>query len=60
MQNKLDEHITMSEARTILEVVTPLAKTLSFNKRELVQIMDICNRCLERVIQEEGGVNNAE
>lgn len=60
MQNKLDEPITMSEARTLLEVVTPLAKSLSFNKRELVEIMNVCNRCLDRVIPEEGGVDNAE
>ena len=52
MKVKLSDKISMSEARLLLEVVTPLAKHLEFTKQEMVQIIMICDGCLDRAVKE--------
>lgn len=46
-----NETITTREARLLLETVTPLAKSLCFTKKEMLEILQICDKVLDREIQ---------
>ena len=56
MQN-INDNITMREARSIIEVVSTLARGLCFTRAEAQMLMSICNNVLDRQIAEVG---NAE
>lgn len=52
MTKNLNENITPVEARQLLEVVTPLAKGCVFTKLELMQIASICNKAINRELED--------
>lgn len=48
----VNDRITIVEARKILQVVTLLAKSCSFNHLEGMKIIKVCQDCLERLEKE--------
>lgn len=50
--NNPNENISVKEARTLLQVVSALAKGCAFTKLEFQQIASICNKCIDRMEQE--------
>ena len=56
MDNLL-ENISMKEARALIELVTALAKSLAFTRREYLTIVSVCKMCIDRLEKEEGGLN---
>jgi len=46
--------ITSSEARKLLEIVTPLATALCFTKEEMCEILKICDKALDREMETGG------
>ena len=48
----INENISMIEARQLIEIVSTLARGLSFTKIEFQQIASICNKCLDRLERE--------
>lgn len=52
MTNNINDRITPVEARALLEVVTPLAKGCVFTKLEIMQIASICNKAINRELED--------
>lgn len=48
----INENITPVEARTLIQVVTELAKGCAFTKLEFQQIASVCNKCIDRLEKE--------
>jgi hypothetical protein len=56
MDNLL-ENISVKEARALIEVVTALAKGCAFTKLEFQQIASICNKCIDRMMNDREKLN---
>ena len=50
--DNLNEKITPVEARAMLEVVTPLARSCVFTKLEYMQIASICKKAVDRELED--------
>ena len=57
MQN-LNENISITEARTLIQIVDTLARGCAFTKLEFQQIASICNKCIDRM-EAEGRLTDA-
>lgn len=44
-----DDRISVVDARRIIEIVTTLARSCSFNRTEAVKIAKVCQECLDRL-----------
>lgn len=44
--------ISMSEARKILEVTNGLVRTLAITKDEMIELMQVYNRIIDRLLKE--------
>lgn len=53
----LNENITPSEARQLIDMVSKLAKWCSFTKLEMAKITKICSNAVDREIER---IENAE
>lgn len=56
----INENISIVEARKLIEIVSTLAKGCAFTKLEFQQIASICNKCIDRLEKEEGGINDSK
>lgn len=54
----LYERIDVVTARKLIEIVTTLARSCSFNNKESMEIAQVCDECLKRMNdeQESGGI----
>lgn len=57
---KLDENISFVDARNLMELISTLAKGRAFTKREFLQIVAVCNACVDRLEAEDKQEGAAE